>query len=99
MKNYLTGFLMFGITFSTWAQSSVWNADTLKLSLKDAWNKAEEHSRDIKIKHLEVGISAEEVKDLRAERLPEVQIKGSAEKQAIYRFMKMAYFQNQVNMK
>ncbi|CAI8897508.1 TolC family protein [Chryseobacterium sp. IT-36CA2] len=80
MKNYLTGFLMFGITFSTWAQSSVWNADTLKLSLKDAWNKAEEHSRDIKIKHLEVGISAEEVKDLRAERLPEVQIKGSAEK-------------------
>lgn len=80
MKNYLTGLLMLGATLPALAQKPVTATDTLRISLKDAWHRAEEHSRHIQIKHMEVGISSEEVKDLKAERLPELQVKGSAEK-------------------
>lgn len=80
MKNYLTGLLMLGVTLQALAQQTVATTDTLKISLKEAWLRAEGHSRHIKVKQLEVGISAEEVKDLKIERLPEVQFKGTAEK-------------------
>lgn len=80
MKNYLTGLLILGATLPGLAQKPVLETDTLKISLQDAWQRAEENSRHIKIKHMEVGISSEELQDLKAERLPEIQVKGSVEK-------------------
>lgn len=54
--------------------------DTLKISLAEAWQKAEAHSRLLEIKRKESRIAGEEVKDARLERYPELGVKGTAEK-------------------
>jgi outer membrane protein TolC len=54
--------------------------DTLRMSLEEAWQKAEAHSRQIEITQKSVRIADEEVEDTKRERLPEVGITGSAEK-------------------
>ncbi|TDG36655.1 TolC family protein [Pedobacter changchengzhani] len=54
--------------------------DTLRLSLKETWERAEKFSRVIAIKNKAVSISNEEIKDSKMERLPELGIMGSAEK-------------------
>jgi outer membrane protein TolC len=54
--------------------------DTLRMSLEDAWQKAEAHSRQIEITEKAMHIADEEVKDIRLERFPEVGVTGSAEK-------------------
>lgn len=54
--------------------------DTLKISLRDVWQKAEEHSRAIEIRKKEVSITGEEVKDAIMDRLPEMGIAGTYER-------------------
>lgn len=54
--------------------------DTLRITLSDAWHKAEEHSRLIAVKNTTVHIAGEEVEDAQAERYPELGVKGTAEK-------------------
>lgn len=54
--------------------------DTLRISLQEAWRRAEVHSRSIEIKRSASEIAGEEVKDARMERFPELGIKGTAEK-------------------
>ncbi|NIF06207.1 TolC family protein [Chryseobacterium sp. Tr-659] len=80
MKIYLTGLLMLGTFYTVSAQAGSSRNDTIRLSLKDAWQKAEENSRHIKINTINVDIAEAEVKDAKNERLPEIGIKGSIEK-------------------
>lgn len=80
MKIYLTGLLMLGISYTISAQAGSSRIDTIRLSLKDAWHRAEENSRHIKINTLSTDIAGAEVKDAKRERLPEIGIKGSIEK-------------------
>ncbi|WP_412850532.1 TolC family protein [Chryseobacterium sp. PMSZPI] len=80
MKIYLTGLLMLGTTYTMSAHTGSLRNDTIRLSLKDAWQRAEENSRHIKIKTINVDIAEAEVKDAKRERLPEIQVKGSVEK-------------------
>ncbi|WP_119079514.1 TolC family protein [Chitinophaga alhagiae] len=54
--------------------------DTLHLTLQEAWQKAETHSRLVAIKKKAAAITAEEIKDVRMERYPELGLKGTAEK-------------------
>jgi outer membrane protein TolC len=54
--------------------------DTLRMSLEEAWQKAEAHSRQIEITEKAIHIANEEVKDTRLERFPEIGVTGSAEK-------------------
>ncbi|WP_249219775.1 TolC family protein [Chitinophaga sp. HK235] len=54
--------------------------DTLKITLPEAWQKAEAYSRTIAIKKKATDIAGEEVKDAKMERLPELGVMGSAEK-------------------
>jgi outer membrane protein TolC len=54
--------------------------DTMFLSLPEAWRKAEENSRQIEITRKASSIAAEEIKDAKMERLPEVGLLGSIEK-------------------
>lgn len=54
--------------------------DTLRMSLEEAWHKAEAHSRQIEITKKAVHIADEEVKDTKMERFPELGVTGSAEK-------------------
>lgn len=68
---------------SSWARPNreITPRDTLFLSLSDAWTKAEANSRMIEIKRKATDVAAEEYKDARLELfLPEVGIKGTAEK-------------------
>ncbi|ASE60733.1 TolC family protein [Chryseobacterium indologenes] len=80
MKIYLTGLLLLGTTYSISAQTGSLRNDTIRLSLKDAWQRAEENSRHIKIKIFSADIAEAEVKDAKRERLPEIGVKGSIEK-------------------
>ncbi|ROI04946.1 TolC family protein [Chryseobacterium sp. G0240] len=80
MKIYVTGLLMLGISYTLSAQTGSPKIDTIRISLQDAWQRAEENSRHIKIKTISVDIAEAEVKDTKRERLPEIEIKGSAEK-------------------
>lgn len=61
-------------------QVSFSKEDTLHLSLREAWRKAEENSRLVEIRKKTVEITAEEIKDVRMERYPEIGLKGTAEK-------------------
>ncbi|MET3535798.1 TolC family protein [Chryseobacterium limigenitum] len=79
MKIYLIGLLIFGGSPVLLANASL-KSDTLRLTLKDAWQKAEENSRHIRIKNMEEEIANAELKDAKMERLPEIEVKGSAEK-------------------
>ncbi|ODM54319.1 TolC family protein [Elizabethkingia meningoseptica] len=80
MKINLTLAFMLGTFFPAFAHTQVLKNDTLYLSLKQAWQKAEENSRHIQMNQMETDISAIRVKDAKLERLPEVQVKGSVEK-------------------
>ncbi|WP_407484240.1 TolC family protein [Elizabethkingia meningoseptica] len=80
MKINLTLAFMLGTFFPAFAQTQVLKNDTLYLSLKQAWQKAEENSRHIQMNRMETDISTLRVKDAKLERLPEVQLKGSVEK-------------------
>ncbi|REC47470.1 TolC family protein [Chryseobacterium pennipullorum] len=80
MKIYITGLLVLGITYAAQAQTGSLRNDTIRLSLKEAWQKAEENSRHIKINTINVDIAEAEVKDALRERLPEIGVKGSVEK-------------------
>lgn len=80
MKIYVTGLLMLGASCTISAQTGSPRNDTIRISLKDAWKRAEENSRHIKINTLTVDIAETEVKDTKRERLPEIQVKGSIEK-------------------
>ncbi|MEH7889211.1 TolC family protein [Elizabethkingia meningoseptica] len=80
MKINFTLAFMLGTFFPAFAQTQVLKNDTLYLSLKQAWQKAEENSRHIQMNQMETDISAIRVKDAKLERLPEVQVKGSVEK-------------------
>lgn len=80
MKIYVAGLLMFGVFPIVSAQTGSPIKDTIRLSLKDAWQRAEENSRHIRINTINVDIAEAEVKDAKRERLPEIEVKGSAEK-------------------
>ena len=80
MKIYLTGLLMLGTSYTISAQAGSSRTDTIRLSLKDAWHRAEENSRHIKINTISTDIAEAEVKDAKKERLPEIGVKGSIEK-------------------
>ncbi|PRA92623.1 transporter [Chryseobacterium sp. MYb7] len=80
MKIYLIGLLIFGGSPVLLANANSLESDTLRLTLKDAWQKAEENSRHIRIKNMEEEIANAELKDAKMERLPEIEVKGSAEK-------------------
>ncbi|OPC03404.1 transporter [Elizabethkingia ursingii] len=80
MKIYSTLAFMLGTLFPAFAQTQVLKHDTLYLSLKQTWQKAEENSRPIQMSNLETDISAARVKDAKLERLPELSVKGSVEK-------------------
>ena len=80
MKIYSTLAFMLGTFFPAFAQTQVLKHDTLYLSLKQTWQKAEENSRPIQMSNLETDISAARVKDAKLERLPELSVKGSVEK-------------------
>lgn len=54
--------------------------DTLYLTLPQAWEKAELHSRLIEIQRKTTSIAEEEYKDAKMELLPEISVKGTAEK-------------------
>lgn len=54
--------------------------DTLKISLSDLWLKAEQNSRSVKLSNETVKISYEETQDAIFDRLPEIGVKGTAEK-------------------
>ncbi|MGJ1408262.1 TolC family protein [Sphingobacterium thalpophilum] len=61
--------------------STLSSADTLYLSLPEAWKKAELHSRLIEIQRKTTAIALAEYKDAKLELLlPEISIKGTAEK-------------------
>ncbi|MCJ7935669.1 MAG: TolC family protein [Chryseobacterium sp.] len=80
MKIYLTGLLILGTIYNVSAHKGSLRNDTIRLSLKDAWQRAEENSRHIRIKTINVDIAEAEVKDTKRERLPEIEVKGSVEK-------------------
>lgn len=76
----LSGLLFAACVFSAYGQQLAAANDTLKISLAEAWQKAEAHSRLLEIKRKESRIAGEEVKDARMERYPELGVKGTAEK-------------------
>ncbi|HFK5543901.1 TPA: TolC family protein [Elizabethkingia anophelis] len=80
MKIFSTLAFMLGILFPALAKTQILKNDTLYLSLKQTWQKAEENSRHIQMSNMETDISAVRVKDAKLERFPEVHLKGSVEK-------------------
>ncbi|NLR79530.1 TolC family protein [Chitinophaga eiseniae] len=79
-KRFLFGLLLVVGALSSYGQAPAASNDTLKISLPEAWRKAEDYSRLIVIKKKATGISDEEIKDAKMERFPEVGVKGSVEK-------------------
>jgi outer membrane protein TolC len=77
---FLSGLLFAGCAFPSYSQTNNAANDTLKISLSEAWRKAEEHSRLVEIKRKASGIAGEEVKDARMDRYPELGVMGSVEK-------------------
>ncbi|MGN6180876.1 MAG: TolC family protein [Mucilaginibacter sp.] len=75
----LSGLLFVGNIIPAFSQTDSPANDTLFISLSDAWNKAEAHSRLIEIKKKSTGIADEEVKDAKMDRYPELGVMGSAE--------------------
>lgn len=55
-------------------------ADTLQLSLQQAWQRAAASSRKIAISKTTAGVAEEEIKDAKLERYPEVGLMSSVEK-------------------
>ena len=54
--------------------------DTLRITLPEVWQKAEQFNREIEMTRKEVAIRNEEVMDTRAQRLPEINVDGFFEK-------------------
>lgn len=79
-KSILFGSIFLSHNLNSWGKSAISESDTLRLSLNDVWHRADEYSRDIKIRKTAVGVSSEEIKDAKAERLPEWNVAGSLEK-------------------
>jgi outer membrane protein TolC len=71
-------FLLFRVFFAN-AQELVNKNDTLKMSLIEVWEKAEENSRVVQMSEKTSEICHEEYQDARMERLPELGLQGSAE--------------------
>ncbi|SHL25138.1 Outer membrane protein TolC [Chitinophaga jiangningensis] len=74
-----TGLLLAIHSSHIYAQATTVN-DTLKITLPEAWQKAEAYSRAIAIRKKSTAIAAEEIEDRKKERLPELDVAGSAEK-------------------
>ncbi len=72
--------LLHPVSFAHKEHSAAATTDTLRLSLREVWQKAEAHSRWLHIQEKAAEIAGEEVKDIRMERLPEIGLAGSAEK-------------------
>lgn len=79
-KSILFSSIILGQNLTTWGKSTIQTGDTLLLSLDDVWHKADEFSRAVRIKKTAVSISAEEIKDAQAERLPEWSVDGRLDK-------------------
>ena len=76
----LVFFVFHQLAFAT-PSSTYTGGDSLYLSLPQAWEKAELHSRLIEIQRKTTAIALEEYKDAKAELLfPEIAVKGTAEK-------------------
>lgn len=72
--------LLFLNANSLFAQKDQEAETPLPLTLSQVWEKADAFSKAIKIKNLGVQGSVQEVKDARAERLPELSVGGNYEK-------------------
>lgn len=72
--------LLFLNANSLFAQKDQKAETPLPLTLSQVWEKADAFSKAIKIKNLGVQGSVQEVKDARAERLPELSVGGNYEK-------------------
>src|SRR3954452_1886066 len=71
--------LLIGILVTTVViaqQTTTDSAGVLKLSLPEIWSRAEVYNKSIQLQKLHVQSSEEEIKDTKAERLPEVRIGG-----------------------
>jgi len=77
---YYKRLIIAGVLLAQYAAVAQQPTDTLRISLNEAWQKAEAHSRQIEITQKSLNMADEEVKDTRLERLPEIGITGSAEK-------------------
>ncbi|NIG57472.1 TolC family protein [Chitinophaga sp. Cy-1792] len=81
LRTAATGVLLAIYAVPTYAQQATTAVnDTLQISLQQAWQKAEDYSRKIAITKKATAIASEEIDDARMERLPEVEVMGSAEK-------------------
>lgn len=76
---YHTTFILAGSLLISKAATAQ-TKDTFRITLQEAWQKAEAHSRLIQITGKAAEIAGEEVRDAQLERLPEVGMTGSAEK-------------------
>lgn len=54
------------------AEGGTFFKDTIKLSLQQVWQQAEIHNKSVRIRQLQISVSDENLKDARAERLPEI---------------------------
>lgn len=77
---WLSGLIFTGSSLPIYGQIKAVAEDTIRISLSQAWQKADEHSRLVEIRKMSAGIAEEEVKDARMERYPELGVKGTAEK-------------------
>lgn len=77
---FLGGLLLAVYSIRSNAQTQGVTDDTLKISLVEAWQKADEHSRLVEIRKKAASIAEEEIEDVRMERYPELGLKGTAEK-------------------
>src|SRR3982750_2944952 len=76
-KKYFT--LLIGILAATAVMAQQATTDTtsaLQLSLPEIWSRAEVYNKSIQLQKLHVQSSEEEIKDTKAERLPEIDVKG-----------------------
>lgn len=80
MKLVILLHLISNFSFANTGVSATAQADTLRISLKEAWQKAEEYNRLFEIKRKTVAVHQEEVRNSQLERIPEVGVMGSAEK-------------------
>lgn len=80
ISTFLAGLLFAGYAFPAYGQAIPAANDTLRISLPEAWQKAEAHSRLIEIKRKAAQAADEKIRDARTERYPELGIMGSAEK-------------------
>src|SRR5258708_30085712 len=78
-RTILAGLMIAGNIIRLYGQIAPVAQDTLKVSLADAWQRAEVHSRAVEIKKKAAGIAGEEVKDAQMERYPELSAMSSVE--------------------